>query len=81
MEHLGDLKNSLNHVCAFQIELGFGSVSRKGKTRELGEKPLAARERTNKKFNPQMASLPGFKSRTYWWETNAVTTALPLLPS
>ena len=65
MKHLGVLKNSLKHVHAFQIKLGFGSVSRKGKTRELGEKPLAARERTNKKFNPQMASTPGFKPRPY----------------
>ena len=54
MEHLGDLKNSLKDVRVFQIKLEFGSVSRNGKTGELEEKPLAARERTNKKFNPQM---------------------------
>jgi len=41
----------------FQIELEFGSVGlRRGKTGAPGENPLRARERTNNKFKPHMAS-------------------------
>ena len=36
-------------------------VLRVGKTRVPGEKPLGARERTNNKLNPHMASMPGFE--------------------
>ena len=41
--------NSFKRVRAFQIELEFGSVGfwEEGKTEVPGEKPLAARERTN----------------------------------
>ena len=48
--------------------------------REPGEKPLGAKERTNNKLNPQMASTPGFEPGPHWWEASALTTAPPLLP-
>ena len=50
------------HVRAFQIELEFGHVGfqGEGKTGVPGEKPLGARERTNNKLNPHMASTPGW---------------------
>ena len=46
----------------------------------LGIKPLRAREKTNNKLNPHMASTPGFESGPYWWEASAYTTAPSLLP-
>ena len=57
-EHLGVHENLLKRLPAFQIELEFGSVGFCGerKTGVPGEKPLGARERTNKKRNPHMAS-------------------------
>ena len=53
MERLGVLENSLKCVCAFQIEMEFGSIGFKGegKTGVPREKPLGARERTNNKLN------------------------------
>ena len=49
--------NSLKRVCAFQIELEFGSVGfyGEGKTGVPEEKPFGGRERTNNKLNPDMA--------------------------
>ena len=55
----------------------------RGKTRVLGEQPLLARERTNNKHNPHMASMPGFEPGPHWWEASALTNApllLPLIP-
>ena len=46
-----------------------------------GEKSLKAKERTNNKLNPHVASTLGFKSGPHWWEANALTTAPPLLPN
>ena len=45
----------------FLVELEFGNVGfwGEGKTGIPGEKPLGARERTNNKFNPHMASMLG----------------------
>ena len=76
------LKNSLKGICAFQIELEFGNVGfwGEGKTVVPGEKPLEAKERTNNKLNPHMASTPGFEPGSHWWKANALTTAPPLLP-
>ena len=53
--------NSFKSVRAFQIELEFGSVGflGEGKTGVPGEKPLGAKERTNNKLNPHMATLVG----------------------
>ena len=53
---------------AFQIELEFGGVGfyGEGKTRVPGEKPLEAKERTNNKLNPHMASTPGFNEKIPW---------------
>jgi len=75
--------NSFKRVRAFQIELEFGSVGfwGEGKTGVPGEKPLGARERTNDKLNPHMASTPGVEPGPHWWEASALTTAPPLLPS
>ena len=50
----------------------------KGKA-EYPEKPLGAKERTNNKLNPHMASTPGFEPGSLWWEVSALTTAPPLL--
>ena len=41
--------------------------------------PLGAKERTNNKLNPHMASTPGFEPGLHWWEASALTTAPPLL--
>ena len=66
----------------FLVELEFGSVGfqGEGKTGVPGEKPLRAKERTNNKFNPHMASTPGFEPRPHWWEASAHTTAPSLAP-
>ena len=66
----------------FLIELEFGNVGfwGEGKTGVPGEKPLGAKERTNNKLNPHMASTPGFEPGSHWWEASALTTAPPLLP-
>ena len=68
--------------CAFQIALEFGSVGflRRGENQSTGEKPLGARERTNNKLNPLMASTPGVEPGPNWWEARPLTTAPPLLP-
>ena len=51
-----------------------------GKTGVPGEKPLGARERTNNKLDPHMASIPGFEPGPHWWEASALTTAPSLAP-
>ena len=40
-----------------------------------GKKPLGAKERTNNKLNPHMASTPVFDLGPHWWEASALTTA------
>ena len=74
--------NSFTRVLAFQIQLEFGSVGFWGerKTGVPEEKPLGARERTNNKLNPHMASRPGFEPGPHWLEASALATAPPLLP-
>ena len=52
----------------------------RGKTGVPGEKPLGAKERTNNKLNPHMASTPGFEPGPHWWEVSAPTTAPSLAP-
>ena len=81
-KHIGVHMNSFKRVRAFQIELEFGSVGfwGEGKTGVPGEKPLGARERTNNKLNPHMASTPGVEPGPHWWEASVLTTAPPLLP-
>ena len=81
-KHVGVHMNSFKWVRAFQIELEFGSVGfwGEGKTGVPGEKPLGAKERTNNKLNPHMASTPGVEPWPHWWEASALTTAPPLLP-
>ena len=82
-ERLGVAKNSyaLKRVREFQIELEFEVLGfyGKGKTGVHAEKTLGARERTNNKLNPHMASTPGFEPGPHWWEASALTTAPPLL--
>ena len=51
---------------------------RSGENRNT-EKPLRAKERTNNKFNPHMASTPEFEPGLNWQEAGALTTAPPLL--
>ena len=74
--------NSFKCVRAFQIEVEFGSVGfcGKGKTGAAREKPLGARDRTNNKLNPHVASTPRFEPKPHWWEASALTTATPFLP-
>ena len=43
------------------------------------KKPLGAKERTNNKLDPHMASTPGYKPWPDWWEASALPTAPPLL--
>ena len=64
---------------SFLIELKFGNVGEK-ETLVPEENPLGARERTNNKLNPHMASTPGFEPRSHWWEANALTTASSSFP-
>ena len=70
---LGVHKNLFKNACVFQIELEFGSVCfyGEGKTGVPGEKPLVAKERTNNKLNPHMASTLGFEPGSHWWEASA----------
>ena len=74
--------NSFTRVLAFQIELEFGSVGFWGerKTGVPEEKSRGARERTNNKLNPHMASRPGLEPGPHWLEASALTTAPPLRP-
>ena len=53
-EQLGVVKNSLNHVRAFQIELGFKNVGFKGegRTEVPGEKPLGATGENQQQTRP-----------------------------
>ena len=53
----------------------------RGKPEYPEKKPLGAKERTNNKLNPHMASTPGFEPGPHWWEASALTTAPPLLPN
>ena len=53
---------------------------RRGENQSIWENPLGARERTNNKLNPHMASTPGFEPGPHWWEASALTTAPALLP-
>ena len=61
----------------FLLVLAFGNVGSwgEGKTGVPGGKPLAAKENTNKKLNPHIASTPGFEPGPHWWEASALTTA------
>ena len=75
--------NSLKRVRAFEIEeLKFGQAGFCGheKTGVLGEKPLGAKERTNNKLNPHMASTSGFEPGPHWREASALSTAPPWPP-
>ena len=62
---------------SFLVELEFDNVGFRGegKTGVPREKPLGAKERTNNKLNPHMASTPGFEPGPHWWEASALTTA------
>ena len=65
------------------IKLEFGKVGfcGEGKTGVPGEKPLAAKERTNNKLNPHiMAPMPGFEPGPHCWEASAPTTVPSLAP-
>ena len=63
-------------MLVFKERGGGGGVE----TGVLGEIRLEAKERTNNKLNPHMASTPGSESGPHWWEASALTTAPPLLP-
>ena len=63
------------------VELEFGTVgfSGEGKTGVPGEKPLGAKQTTNNKLNPHIASTPGFEPGPHWWEALSPLRH-PLLP-
>ena len=46
----------------------------RGKAEYPEENRLGAKERTNNKLNPHMASTPGVKPGPHWWEASALTT-------
>ena len=66
----------------FLLLLEFGIVGSwgEGKTGVPGQKPLGAKESTNNKLNPHMASKSGFEPGPHWWEASALTTAPSLAP-
>ena len=74
-KHLGVLKNVFKCIGAFQIELECGSIGflRRWENRSARIKPLGARERTNNKINPHMASALGFEPGPLWWKASALT--------
>ena len=55
------------------------SFEERGKPKYPEKKLLGAKERTNHKLNPHVASTPGFEPGPHWWEATALTTATPLL--
>ena len=67
----------------FLVELEFGNDGfwGEGKTGVPGENPLGAKERTNNKLHPHMASTPGFEPAPHWWEASVLTTAPSLAPT
>ena len=52
----------------------------RGKAEYPEKKPFEAKERTNNKLNPHMASTPGFQPGPHWREASALTTASSLAP-
>ena len=81
-KHLGVLKNVFKCVSAFQIELECGSIGflRRWENRSARIKPLGARERTNNKINPHMASALGLEPGPHWWKASALTSEYPCTP-
>ena len=63
-----------------ELEIENAGFWGEGKTGVPGEKPLGAKEGTNNKFNPHIASTPGFEPGPQWWEASALTTAPSLAP-
>ena len=63
----------------FLVDLEFGRAGFlwEGKTGVLGKKPPWAKERTNNKLYPHMASMPGFEPGPHWWEASALTAVPP----
>ena len=61
---------SVSSSTLFLIELEFGNVGLwgEGKTGVPGEKALGAKEKTNNKLNPHVASTPGFEPWPHWWK-------------
>ena len=63
----------------WNLELGNVDFRGERKTGVPREKPLGAKERTNNKLNPHMASTPGFEPGQQWWKASTLTTATPWL--
>ena len=64
----------VSKTCMVEMEFGNVGFRGEGKTGVPGEKPLGAKERTNNKLNPHMASTPEFEPGPHWWEARALTT-------
>ena len=62
-----------------QIEIWKLLFLRRGEKWDSWRKTLRVRQRTNNKFNPCVASLPGFKHGPHWWEASTLTMAPALL--
>ena len=55
------------------------SFEERGKPEYPEKKLPGAKERTNQKLSPHVASTPGLEPGPHWWEATALTTATPLL--
>ena len=64
-----------------ELEYGIVGFSGDGKTELIGEKPFAAKKRSNRKLNPLVALTPGLECVSHWWKASALSTAPPLFPS
>ena len=57
-------------------QMEFGSLG-EGKTGEPREKPLGAREKTQKNSTHMLALMLGFEPWPHWWEAGASTETPP----
>ena len=63
----------------FNLKLLF--FEERGRPENPANNLSGAKEITNNKLNPHMASTPGVEPRPHWREVSALTTAPPLLPN
>ena len=75
----GSLFTIPGRIGIWNLKIIMLSFEERGKLEYPEKKLLGAKERTNHKLNPHMASTPGFEPGPQWWEATALTTATPLL--
>ena len=78
---VGDTGRTGNKITVVPDRIGIYQCRflKRGENEVPGEKPLGARERTNNKLNPHMATKSGSEPGPNWWEASTLTTA-PSLP-